>query len=410
MKKLLALALFAIGSSSIFDVNPAISRGIGVCDVSSRVDDASLSMSDSETKALRLKAKRLSVEFSVEVFVCLTSAANLPNPGDVADQALQELQENRPGESEFLVTYVDLMERRVAFRVSGSELSDWEARIETLLKEVMSNKLRNGRNYDAFSSALSEFEKIVLIPLKEGTASQAIQSEPKYDPPSKFVQSVVWHVLYHELAHALIREFSLPVLANEEAMADSFASVWITQNHREEAPEIILARVRSWLLEDSEVEPEDYDFKGEHLLDIRRAYQAACLLYGSDPAEWGHQVTWLKISERDLADCSDTTPDQIDGWAEILDPYRLQKGGDLAKNVRIIYGEGPLKGAMMETKLMENFALEAAKFDWPHQITLHFDHCDRGAYWSRSTRTIMLCDNYVLRFMEQGRTLASAKN
>ena len=57
---------------------------------------------------------------------------------------------------------------------------------------------------------------------------------------TNFEASVTTHVLYHELAHALIHEFQLPVLANEEAMADAFSTIWITQYRRDEAPDIII--------------------------------------------------------------------------------------------------------------------------------------------------------------------------
>ena len=138
--------------------------------------------------------------------------------------------------------------------------------------------------------------------------SNTVQAEE--NSVSSFGVNVATHVLYHELAHALIREFHLPVLANEEAMADTFSTVAVTLWHRDSAPSIIHDRVRSWLFEDSQVLPENYDFKGEHLLDIRRAYQAGCLFYGLDPAEFTDHVAFLEFSKHDLAECSDTAPDQ----------------------------------------------------------------------------------------------------
>ena len=67
-----------------------------------------------------------------------------------------------------------------------------------------------------------------LIPLIELEPAQA---EERVISP--FAAQVLQHVLYHELGHALIREFDLPVLANEEAMADSFATLWVTQELRD---------------------------------------------------------------------------------------------------------------------------------------------------------------------------------
>jgi uncharacterized membrane protein YgcG len=218
---------------------------------------------------------------------------------------------------------------------------------------------------------------------------------------SAFAENVLEHVLAHELAHALIREFTLPVLANEEAMADSFATLWIVETRREDAPEIIVDRVKSWILEDRERGGVGYDFKGEHLVDLRRAYQTACLFYGSDPAEWAHIIEWLEFSESDLADCSDTAPDQRAGWLSVLEPH-LHGGGKRSQNVSVIYGQGPMADTMRDSGVIERFAADVRRFDWPHPVTIHFDHCDDGAYWSRTKRTIVLCDDYVGRFITQG--------
>ena len=216
----------------------------------------------------------------------------------------------------------------------------------------------------------------------------------------EFEKGVLTHVLYHELGHALIREFGLPVLANEEAMADSFASVWITQKLRDDAPSIITSRARSWILEDSEFGPETYDFKSEHLLDIRRAYQAACILYGADPADWSHHVDWLEFTEDDLADCADTSPDQIDGWTSILEPLTYQYGNKDGA-VETEYSSGEMATTVKRSGVLEMVADDARRFRWPNGIKFRYEQCNGGAYWSRSERTISLCESYVLRFIDQ---------
>ena len=221
---------------------------------------------------------------------------------------------------------------------------------------------------------------------------------------SKFSKNVTFHVLFHELAHALIREFELPILANEEAMADSFSTIWITQMMRDQAPSIITARTQSWLQEDSEISSKNYDFKGEHLLDIRRAYQTACLFYGLDPAEFKEYIQWLEFSANDLSDCSDTAPDQERSWLDILKPYRLSSDNP-STNVELIYGEGPMKQMMEKSDMLNEFLAHVVLFDWPANITVHFDHCDMGASWNRNERRILLCDDYVQRFIQQGENL-----
>lgn len=221
-------------------------------------------------------------------------------------------------------------------------------------------------------------------------------------PLTPFALNVTRHVLYHEIAHALIREFDLPVLANEEAMADTFATLALTPRVYEEGPQIILDRVQSWMLEHQTDPPNDAAWASEHPPDLRRAYQTACLFYGLDPAEFAHHMQGLSFSQRDLANCSDTAPDQAAGWARILAPLTA---GPAPERVEVIFGEGPLKDSMRRSGLFQETAQRISTYTWPNKITLHFDHCDQGAYWSRTTRTILICDDYVTRFIAQGRTL-----
>jgi len=68
-------------------------------------------------------------------------------------------------------------------------------------------------------------------------------------------------VLLHEMSHAQIYEFKLPMLGNEEVMADTFANVVVSQIYRDDAVAIIKDRAGSWLVEDAEVSPLDYDLK-----------------------------------------------------------------------------------------------------------------------------------------------------
>lgn len=216
---------------------------------------------------------------------------------------------------------------------------------------------------------------------------------------STFAKNVITHVLIHELAHALIREFDLPVLGNEENMADSFATLYIVQTMPDKAEEIIHDRARSWILEAS-VEG-NHNFLSEHAPKEMRAYQAICLLFGLDPKKYRKLPSWGIFSENDLRNCYDFAPEIARGWRRVLDQYTLPNDVP-TREFRIIYGEGPMKEDMMKSGFLEEIGDIISRFDWHSRITLHFDHCDSDSWWSRSRRTIFLCDGYVSRFIEQG--------
>lgn len=215
-----------------------------------------------------------------------------------------------------------------------------------------------------------------------------------------FARNVTTHVLLHELAHALIREFDLPVLGNEENIADSFATLFIAETMPDQAEAIVKDRARSWLVEAEEAAPGDIDLTSEHGPDARRAYRAICWLYGSNPKAYIDLPYWIDLPRQDARACADAAPEIIRSWRRVLAPNLMPEGRP-SSEYRVIYGEGPMKDAMRADGLMAEIGMIASRFDWHSQITLHFDHCDKGARWSRNGRKILLCDDYVARFIEQ---------
>ena len=75
----------------------------------------------------------------------------------------------------------------------------------------------------------------------------SIADEPETEL-TRFAENVTLHVVLHELGHGLIREFDLPILGNEETMADAFATFYLTHYMPERAKAIIEARTRSLLI------------------------------------------------------------------------------------------------------------------------------------------------------------------
>ncbi|MFQ6547322.1 DUF4344 domain-containing metallopeptidase [Aestuariibius sp. 2305UL40-4] len=215
-----------------------------------------------------------------------------------------------------------------------------------------------------------------------------------------FVENVVIHVVMHEMAHALIREFDLPVLGNEEVIADAFATLAVAEIWPDRAADIVMARAASLWLEGEQ--SGEADLWGEHPPDTRRAFRAACLLYGSDPGRFG-EIAQLVDMPRDAAeDCAEAAPEIARSWRRIVAPYRMPEGR-LSTEFRLIYEDGPLTAEMQESGVLAELAVVFRNVDWHSQITLRFANCDGAAEWSRNGRTITLCDSYVERFaMQEG--------
>jgi hypothetical protein len=112
---------------------------------------------------------------------------------------------------------------------------------------------------------------------------------------SAFARDVTLHVVLHELGHALVREFDLPVLGNEETMADAFATHYLTTYLPDRAVDVLKARTASLMIEAREIPREEWDVRGEHDNDARRAFQIA-----ASPSPPTRQVRFRGKGRRDV--------------------------------------------------------------------------------------------------------------
>lgn len=207
----------------------------------------------------------------------------------------------------------------------------------------------------------------------------------------------------HEAGHALLREFRIPILGNEENIADSFATNYVTQHLRDDAVVIITDRAKSRIYEDSQATITQKDHKKEHELDIRRAYCAMCVLYGADPADWADATKWANLSQADLDNCSDLAPQITQGWEKTLKPLSIK--GKASTNLVIEYERSPYHEALKNSKIFEKIATHLRKFNWPNKITLLLRKCNGSAYWKGAQRNIILCDQYIARFITQSQAI-----
>ncbi len=87
-------------------------------------------------------------------------------------------------------------------------------------------------------------------------------------------------VFYHEVGHALIDAYNIPILGREENTADSFAAYVILEYTDSDGQYIVLGaakQFRAW------EEEQSHDYSAIHNLHIQRFYDLACYMYGKDP-------------------------------------------------------------------------------------------------------------------------------
>jgi hypothetical protein len=121
----------------------------------------------------------------------------------------------------------------------------------------------------------------------------------------------------HELGHAVIHRYKVPVVGEEEAAADQFA-LWLLSEDRA-GPGLAVAHYVFVLLSVHE-EWTDERVVDPHGLDLRRAHRIACWLASIDELR---PATMLTVAERQH--CAMAVAQAREAWSRLLGPYRRRR-------------------------------------------------------------------------------------
>lgn len=233
----------------------------------------------------------------------------------------------------------------------------------------------------------------------DGTLVAALEGEAQ---ATAFARDVTLHVVLHEIGHALIREFDLPVLGNEETTADAFATHYLATHLPGRALDVLGARTRSLMIEAREVPRESWSVSGEHDSDARRAFQIAALAVAADPQKYTPIAEAIGMPEDDIRKARDYGTEIHRSWRRILAPLWMPPY-TASNEARLVHDrESPFVRELLADHFAEELRMAIKRFDWHSQVTIRFLDGDGGAGWSRSKRTITVHSEYVRRFVRQG--------
>jgi hypothetical protein len=132
---------------------------------------------------------------------------------------------------------------------------------------------------------------------------------------------VVTHTILHELAHALINIYDLPIVVKEEDAADALATLLLIELF-EDGQEIAITAADIFKLESNDIKDfEEADFWDEHSLDIQRYYNTLCLIYGSAPKKYSELLEDADFSDEKAEQCIDDYQQLYFSWATLLKPH-----------------------------------------------------------------------------------------
>ena len=126
-----------------------------------------------------------------------------------------------------------------------------------------------------------------------------------------------YFVLFHELGHALVDQWNIPVLGKEEDAVDAFSTIFMTEIvHR---GDFALAGADFFYYLANTGHLKEVDFADEHSLDKQRAYSIACWVYGSDPVKYAGLKSVLPAERR--VRCPDEYRRLKKAWFGLLKPH-----------------------------------------------------------------------------------------
>ena len=139
--------------------------------------------------------------------------------------------------------------------------------------------------------------------------------------PEQATEDALLHTIFHELAHALIYMYQLPVLGKEEDAADALATTLLIEFF-DNGQEIALSSADLFDLESDDRDVlEDEDFWDEHSLDDQRYFSTLCHIYGSEPDKYAAIVKEGLLGEERAELCIEEYAAISQSWLTILNTY-----------------------------------------------------------------------------------------
>ena len=129
-------------------------------------------------------------------------------------------------------------------------------------------------------------------------------------------------VFLHEIAHALIDKYNLPIIGNEEDAADRCSAYINLEELGQDGVKAILAAADAFAIESKRTAGSKKNMSDEHLLGEQRYYNALCMVYGSNASTWEKLVTDGHLPKERAVRCPNEYQKTVGAWSELLGPWR----------------------------------------------------------------------------------------
>lgn len=129
-------------------------------------------------------------------------------------------------------------------------------------------------------------------------------------------------IFLHELGHAVIDTYELPITANEEDAADRCSSYICIEEMGDEGVEWVVAAAEAFYIQSRNREIGKGSLSDEHLLDEQRFFNSLCMIYGSNPSKYEGFVTEGYLPRERAQRCPSEYARTAKSWESLLEPWR----------------------------------------------------------------------------------------
>lgn len=154
---------------------------------------------------------------------------------------------------------------------------------------------RNGPYYDPAKSVIVFNDDFSALVLNVFTSEYPNISQYRL---GVLFASVEYFVLFHEIGHAFVAMYDLPILGKEEDAVDAISTVFMTEFVRNGGEVALAAADLFGYLGSHHGKYGTVDFANEHSFDLQRMYDIACLVYGSDEKKWARVGAFIPAERR----------------------------------------------------------------------------------------------------------------
>lgn len=134
--------------------------------------------------------------------------------------------------------------------------------------------------------------------------------------------AAVQFVFLHEIGHALINIYKLPVMGNEEDAADRCSAYINLEELGDEGVQSVLAAADAFAIESKRNSPAGRNMADEHLLQEQRFYNSFCMIYGSNADQYASFVADGYLPKERAARCSNEYQKTVESWVNLLSDWR----------------------------------------------------------------------------------------